>query len=205
MVRVARLELAASWSQTMRSTNWATPGCVLIKINAGKRLLLPCRHGESPAPVGFHHYILLALIFLNMAGFEPARRCSASLPSARFLHSRMPCALDVHVYHFHTCSYGGAGFWLSPVPNDFWNFGHHVSIPASTRRSAPPDIGMMFLNPLCNRMACGRLGDLRSVIPSATFTRSGDTEFALRRTKVGHTIATRLSVSFRTPFMWFPL
>ncbi len=28
MVRVARLELAASWSQTRRPTNWATPGCV---------------------------------------------------------------------------------------------------------------------------------------------------------------------------------
>ena len=26
MVRVARLELAASWSQTRRPTNWATPG-----------------------------------------------------------------------------------------------------------------------------------------------------------------------------------
>ena len=26
VVRVARLELAASWSQTRRPTNWATPG-----------------------------------------------------------------------------------------------------------------------------------------------------------------------------------
>ena len=26
LVRVARLELAASWSQTRRPTNWATPG-----------------------------------------------------------------------------------------------------------------------------------------------------------------------------------
>ena len=30
MVRVARLELAASWSQTRRPTNWATPGYLLL-------------------------------------------------------------------------------------------------------------------------------------------------------------------------------
>lgn len=157
MVRVARLELAASWTQTMRSTNWATPGCVLMKSTRANDFY--CLVGAGIAcPGGFSPLYSVGVDVLNMAGLEPARRRSASLPSARFLHSRMPCALDVHVYHFRTCSYGGAGFWLSPVPNDLWNFGHHVSIPASTRRSAPPDIGMMFLNPLCNRMACGRFG-----------------------------------------------
>ena len=30
MVRVARLELAASWSQTRRPTSWATPGYLLL-------------------------------------------------------------------------------------------------------------------------------------------------------------------------------
>ena len=31
MVRVARLELAASWSQTRRPTNWATPGYAIAR------------------------------------------------------------------------------------------------------------------------------------------------------------------------------
>ena len=32
MVRVARLELAASWSQTRRPTNWATPGYLILLL-----------------------------------------------------------------------------------------------------------------------------------------------------------------------------
>ena len=45
MVRVARLELAASWSQTRRPTNWATPGNniqlaeVFCQLNHYTRLL----------------------------------------------------------------------------------------------------------------------------------------------------------------------
>ena len=120
MVRVGRLELPASWSQTMRSTNWATPGCVLVKSMGRKRLLLRCRHRCHPTPGGFTLYFVHPLIFLNMTGLEPARRRSASLPSTRFLRSRMPCALDVFVYHFRTCSGFGVGFWLNPASDDLW-------------------------------------------------------------------------------------
>ena len=34
MVRVGRLELPASWSQTKRPTNWATPGYMPVKYNS---------------------------------------------------------------------------------------------------------------------------------------------------------------------------
>ena len=33
LVRVARLELAASWSQTRRPTNWATPGNLIAALS----------------------------------------------------------------------------------------------------------------------------------------------------------------------------
>ena len=39
MVRVARLELAASWSQTRRPTNWATPGYAIARRRITAHLL----------------------------------------------------------------------------------------------------------------------------------------------------------------------
>ena len=51
MVRVARLELAASWSQTRRPTNWATPGYEIEETlkkwsNVESRAILDRRGGE---------------------------------------------------------------------------------------------------------------------------------------------------------------
>ena len=51
MVRVARLELAASWSQTRRPTNWATPGYEIEGIfpkwsNMWSRAILDQSRGE---------------------------------------------------------------------------------------------------------------------------------------------------------------
>ena len=52
LVRVARLELAASWSQTRRPTNWATPGYLLFRFRkkflpVGKPVVKPSFCGVS--------------------------------------------------------------------------------------------------------------------------------------------------------------
>lgn len=50
-------------------------------MEAGNRLLLPWRHGVSPAPVGFHHYILSASM-AQQRGLEPPSRMNS--PTTRF-------------------------------------------------------------------------------------------------------------------------
>lgn len=74
-----------------------------ICMEAGNQLLLPWRHGVSPAPVGFHHYILLASM-AQQRGLEPlsqrgspttrfpggpttSYRTAANLPAELFSHS----------------------------------------------------------------------------------------------------------------------
>ena len=45
-------------------------------MEAGNRLLLPWRHGVSPAPVDFHHYILSASM-AQQRGLEPPSRMNS--------------------------------------------------------------------------------------------------------------------------------
>ena len=89
------------------------------KINGTQTAFTALSASVLSDPGGFHPIFCSSIDYLNMAGLEPTRRRSASLPSTRFLHSRMPCALDVFVYHFRTCSYVGLVSGSAPCRTTF--------------------------------------------------------------------------------------
>lgn len=73
-------------------------------MEAGNRLLLPWRHGVSPAPVGFHHYILSASM-AQQRGLEPPSRMN--FPTTRFPGgptTSYRTAADCPAEPFHTVS-----------------------------------------------------------------------------------------------------
>ncbi len=83
-----------------------------IYVEADNRLLLSWRHGVFPAPVGFHHYILLASM-AQQRGLEPLSRSDA--PATRFpggptanYRTAADCPAELFSHYFITADRTGS-------------------------------------------------------------------------------------------------